>query len=408
MFPRLFILPLVLLVISVSCAYAETEARNAFCPIEPTEAALPEYSAEYGSKTYYFCCSECVEMFTANPSKYVDLEEDGNANLRSPFQLWFDGIWNAAHRTPGLSLGALAILALIVIRTVMPKLRPLLGMKSVAAIVTLSLGGEALSAHQLRRKDAREYEESQLIHQVHFSTFHEYGDPPIPARPELPPRLHATFYRGNDERSSRLFNRGYYRTCDFVLDLCNSAGEALGYGSRLTPDESFLRIRVVRAPGTPDFFWTPDRMANIFASRSAEKLLGRDGKAVADAVPMQNLRPMWEWEMRYPLSSFARDSKPERLKGIVYHCEKRFGTNDVQIGSRFHYAFQFDLILADGIVQEESDLWMGATYRNRVLRIWEIPQREWLSTEPIPVIEGENLTTDPKLLGIEGHVLDQN
>ncbi len=149
-------------------------------------------------------------------------------------------------------------------------------------------------------------------------------------------------------------------------------------------------------------------MANIFASRSAEKLLGRNGESVEDAIPMSVLRPMWEWEMRYPLEPFGETSKGDRLKGIVYHCEKRFGAGDVQIGSRFHYAFQFDLVIEDGIVQEGSDIWMGATYRNRALRIWEIPQHEWLSTEAIPVIEGTNLTTDPKLLGIEGHVLDQN
>ena len=79
-----------------------------------------------------------------------------------------------------------------------------------------------------------------------------------------------------------------------------------------------------------------------------------------------------------------------------------------QIGSRFHYAFQFELIIEDDKIAAGSDLWMGATYRNRALRIWEIPQHEWLGTEPIPVIEGENLTKDPKLLGIEGHLLDKN
>ena len=408
MFPRLQLLPIVLFLASAILAPAETGERNAFCPIEPSEAALPEYSAEHGGKTYYFCCSECVEMFTANPSKYIDVGGEGSASPRSPFQRWSDGVWNAAWRAPGLSLGGLAVVALLALRTALPKLRPALGTRGFAAIVALSLGGEALSAHKLRRQVARDYEEATLIHQVHFSTFLEYGDPPIPAKPDLPPRLNATFYRGNDERSSQLYNGGYYRTCDFNLDLCNAAGEPIVYGSPLDPHDSFLRIRIVRAPGTPDFFWTPERMADIFASRSAAKLLGRDGEPVPDAVPMRVVRPMWEWEMRYPLAPFEKAAKPDRLKGIVYHCEKRFGADDIQIGSRFHYAFQFDLVLAGGIVQAGSDLWMGATYRNRALRIWEIPQNEWLSTEAIPVIEGENLTTDPKLLGIEGHLLDRN
>lgn len=385
----------------------ETEARNAFCPIEPTEAALPEYSTKFGDKTYYFCCSECVEMFNANPAKYLDPSELGSDVERGRLQAWFDTVWNTAARTPGLSVGGLAILAMFVARFAIPKFRPLLGTKSFTAMIGLALGAEAFSAHRLRKQDAREHEEEKLIHSVHASTFHEYGHPPIPEKPKVSPRVSAKFYRGNDERSSQLYNGGYYRTCDFNLDICNRDGGPIGYGDAFDIDSSFLRIRIVRAPGTPDFFWKPERMKNIFASRSADKFLGRNGEPVADAVPMNAVRPMWEWEMRYPLAPFKKSSDSQ-LKGIVYHCEKRFDDDDVQIGSRFHYAFQFDLKFDGGKLDEASDLWMGATYRNRALRIWEIPQREWLSTEPIPVVEGENLTTDPKLLGIEGHLLDKN
>ena len=394
--------------LSLTSVWAETEQRNAFCPVEPTEAALPKYSAKLGDKTFYFCCAECVEMFEADPSAYVDASDLQPDKSRGAFQVWFDGVWNACVQVPGITLGGLAVLALVILRVSVPKLRPFLGGKTFVAVVATSLGAEALSAHLLRKQLKREYEEQDLIHQVHFSTFHEYGHPPIPAKPDVPPRVQATFYRGNDERSLQLYNRGYYRTCDFNLDLCNGAGDQIGYGDELDVSDAYLRIRVVRAPGTPDFFWKPDRMKNIFVSRSSDKLLGRNGKPVADAVPMTEIRPMWEWEIRYPLEPFRKSSSSDAVRGIVYHCEKRFGSDKAQIGSRFHYAFQFDLSIEDGKLAEGSDLWMGATYRNRALRIWEIPQNEWLSTEPIPVIEGENLTTDPKLLGIEGHVLDKN
>jgi len=399
---------LVLILITFSLApasRAETEVGNVYCPVEPSEAALPEYSAEHEGKKVYFCCSECVELFQGDPQNY--LADDGSESadaLRSVI----DHAWNRASRTPALSIGGLVIAALLAGRLAIPRLRPLLGAQTFTIVAALALGAEAIWAHQRREQEAAKREEAELIHRVHFSTYHEYGDPPIPERPDISPRLSATFYRGNDERSDQLFNGGYYRTCDFELDLCDAGGRALTYGDSATPDDLFLRVRVVRAPGTPDFFWTPDRMANIFASRSAAKLLGRDGATVPDAVPMAVLRPMWEWEMRYPLAPFAGAAAPGRLAGIVYHCEKRFGADDQQIGSRFHYAFQFDLAFAETVILPGSDLWMGSTYRNRVLRIWEIPQREWLSSEPIPLIDGENLTTDPKLLGIEGHVLDQN
>jgi hypothetical protein len=299
-------------------------------------------------------------------------------------------------------------LIMLLARLAIRKSRPLLGTKAFAIVIGLALAGEAFSAHYLRLQENRADLEKDLIHEVHASTFAEYGYPPIPARPKIPARLEATFYRGNDERSSQLWNRGFYRTTDFKLDLCDADGKTITYGDELKPTEQFFRIRVIRAPGTPDFFWTPKRMKNIFASRSPDKLLGRGNTPVPDAVPMKVVRPLWEWEMLYPLEPFVKTSADGRLKGIIYHCEKRFDHKEVQMGSRFHYAFQFDLRTAGGKLADNSDLWMGATYRNRSLRIWEIPQEEWLSTEPIPMIEGENLTTDPKLLGIEGHVLDKN
>jgi YHS domain-containing protein len=73
-------------------SHAETEVGNAFCLIEPTEAALPKYSIEFGGTTYQFCCSECVEMFKVNPGKYLDAAAIGHAEARSGLQAWFDGV----------------------------------------------------------------------------------------------------------------------------------------------------------------------------------------------------------------------------------------------------------------------------------------------------------------------------
>ena len=394
--------------IATATGWAETEVTNPLCLVEPTEDSLPEYHAEHGGQTYFFCCSECVELFDADPDRYLESGSDASTGARSGLQLAFDQVWNTASQTPALSIGGLGLACLLIARLALPKLRPMLGMQTFTAAIAIIFGAEALSAHQRRLHGLAEKEEADLIHQVHFSTFHEYGDPPIPEKPDLSPRLSATYYRGNDERSEQLYNGGFYRTCDFNIDLCDADGHPLTYGDPVAIDGLFLRIRITRAPGTPDFFWTPDRMANIFASRDPGKRLGLGGATVPDAVPMEVVRPMREWLMLYRLAPFADPSRPDQLAGIVYHCEKRFGRGERQIGSRFHYAFQFDLELADSRLQAGSDLWMGSTYRNRALRIWEIPAGEWLSTEPIPVIEGENLTTDPKLLGIEGHQLDQN
>jgi len=383
------------------------------CLVEPTEPVLMKYSAKFEGKTYYFCCSECVDIFEANPAKFVGAV-DGVEVVAEPernvFQRAFDSVWNLGSKSPALSFGAIALVVLVLVRLFVAKARPFIGLAAFALIAAAAFGAEALVTHKLYREVSVAKEEADLIHKVHASTFHEYGDPPIPEPSELPPRLSATYYRGNDERSEQLFNGGYYRTTDFRLDLCNGAGEALSVGDGVEPDDLYYRVRIVRAPGTPDFFWKSDRMANIFASRSSDKLLGRNGVPVPDAVPMKVVRPMWEWEFLYPLAPFVDAENPGTLEGIFYQCEKRYqGSNDEElIGARFHYAFQFSLTLAENKIQPGSGIWMGAIYRNRKLRIWEIPGNQWLSTEPIPVIEGENTTTDPKLLGIEGHLLDKN
>jgi hypothetical protein len=44
---------------------------------------------------------------------------------------------------------------------------------------------------------------------------------------------------------------------------------------------------------------------------------------------------------------------------------------------------------------------MGPLYRKRSLRIWEIPESEWLSTDPIPINQMNDRNKDPILIGID-------
>ena len=70
-------------------------------------------------------------------------------------------------------------------------------------------------------------------------------------------------------------------------------------------------------------------------------------------------------------------------------------------GARMHYAVQFKLFVKDGIIQDDSDIWMGSLYRSTQTLFDKIPLSEWFSYKPIPVITGEN-TKDPALLGLTG------
>ncbi|MFP6873616.1 MAG: hypothetical protein VCA55_08900, partial [Verrucomicrobiales bacterium] len=237
--------------------------------------------------------------------------------------------------------------------------------------------------------------------------FREYGDPPLPSRPPLAPRVKGHFYRGNDERSPKLFNGGNYRTATFELDLCNSDGGAIVHGDPVNFENLFVRVRFRRASGTPDYFWMPKRMSRIYATRDPGKFHWRHGP-VEDLVQITEMIPMQEWMFRYPVAAFIKDQGDNPVTGTFYLCEKRFNDSESLIGGRFHCAFSFRLQKHGKQLTQSSDLWMGALYRKRSLRIWEIPETEWLSHEPIPEITEGKSSSDPVLLGIRDYEENKN
>ena len=108
-----------------------------------------------------------------------------------------------------------------------------------------------------------------------------------------------------------------------------------------------------------------------------------------------------KWSFMYPLEKFSIGESSKVIKGIIYLCEKRVSTSNEVVGGRFHYAFQFDLKLFSNQFDKTSDLWMGPLYRKRSLRIWEIPEQEWLSNEQIPINTQKKKVKDPILIGID-------
>lgn len=400
---------------------AGAPVANERCPVEPGELAVERHQTTYRGAVVSFCCADCVDEFEADPEQFLDqlpeMHFDPPEPGRSAFQQRVDAVWNAAVATPGITLGTLALLALGGLRLAASKLprdsaaarcaRRATGRAGVATLALVALGGEALAAHLAHRRTRESIAESELEHEVHYAVFQEYGDPPTPSRPDRDPALRSVFYRGNDERNPALFNGGHYRTTTFHLGVCDRDGRPLDHGDRAEGADLFLHVELERAPGTPDYFWEPDRMASIYATRDPGKFHGRFAP-VGDATPMVETEPMQRWEFRYPLAPFARGQGGSAYRGIVYLCEARTDKRGRTIGGRFHYAFQFEIRLQDGRISPVSDLWMGALYRKRSLRIWEIPEREWLSTEPIPVVEGGQATDDPKLLGIEAYEKDLN
>ncbi len=392
------------------------------CPIEPEKNAHSKYYADHQGERFYFCCEECIDEFNRNPTNYISntqevttVDEDNELSL--DLQELFDNVWNFSVTIAGLVIGAFALLTSLFLHYSARKLAPksrftrysgmMISRKATPYWIALLLGAEALASHLSHHHTKESISDSTLEHKIHYTTFVEYGDPPLPSRPTISPRVRGEFYRGNDERSAELFNGGNYRTATFEIDLCDRNGTSISHGDKVSFNDLFFRVNIIRAAGTPDYFWRPGRMKNIYVTHDPGKFHWREDSP-RDLIRVVETNPMQEWSFRYPIGAFTNENNPTSTSGTFYICEKRFNDSESLIGGRFHCAFSFELHQQSNHLTEKSDLWMGALYRKRSLRIWEIPESQWLGTIPIPEIEDGKSSTDRTLLGIHDHEHDKN
>ena len=401
----------------------QSEETPQKCPVDPSRTVKLKYFTMHAGQKIYFCCAECIEEFNNSPDTYLpQIEsklEDSRHNITTveKAKAVFDTLWNTATRAAGVTIVILLFIVVALIHFGFRKFTPgnrivrytkvILKRKALPAWALLLLAAETVSAHVMHHITIESIKDSRLEHAVHYTTFVEYGDPPLPSRPKISPRVNAVFYRGNDERNPSLFNGGNYRTATFHLDLCTQDGQPVIHGDPVNFQTLYFRVRFQRAAGTPDYFWKPARMENIYASRDPGKFHWRTNEP-DNLVPMKETVAMQEWEFLYPISVFTQKENPRSVAGTFYICEKRFSDNNKILGGRFHCAFSFDLRMDSSVLAPHSDIWMGALYRKRSLRIWEIPESEWLSPNMIPEITGKQSSKDPVLLGIKDHEKNQN
>ena len=391
-----YLLILFLFLISISSG---AKLNNTRCPIEPTELSVEKFSATYDGDTIYFCCRECVDIFEASPELFLQAIDDIKTKQQSfdnkPLsQKAFDSIWNFFFYLPGTSIIIIAGLIIFILRKkifVSAKINR--AFKN--AVIALLFFDICYSQHLSSRNKKIEI----LENEIHSTTFLEYGTPLIPAISKQQPSLRKTYYRGNDERNPALYNGGNYRTAEFTIDLCNNLNEPANYDELINSKDLYLRVRIMKSPNTAKHFWQKGKMGNIYATSNSKKFHWYKDQ-ITDAVYLNNIGDN-QWEFKYPLEEFILGEDDQIIRGIVYLCEKRKSSNNMVIGGRFHYAFQFDLKLFSKKFDNTSDLWMGPLYRKRSLRIWEIPEKEWLSSDPIPINEKKNEIKNPTLLGID-------
>ena len=408
------LLPALLVVIagSTPSAVGDESDINVMCPVLQDREADSDYAITYNGKEIHFCCSECVMEFEENPAIYENaVPQLQDLPLRHRLQLFMG---DYGGMIVGMSLLA-TLIALRIFRIRNPSVSQQAGsflgrlvatrVSPAVPLVLLCgyLGYEVWSLqHQLHL--------TQLEDELHYATFYDFGYPPVPRRADTKKRVAASFYRGNDERSPKLFNEGNYRTAAFHVSLCNANGQPVISGHPLPDHQLFVRLEVERPPFTPDFLYTPDVMNTMFLTAECDKFLEADGP-VKDRVPLSEIEPMQRWEALFPvrrLPECCRDSS-EHLRGTIYVCQEQYADGWMSFlpkhrsGSRFHYGICYDLSVDNDTLTAESDVYMGALYRTRKLPTWRVPMDEWFSHRPIPELPGENVS-DPELLGITDHI----
>ncbi len=408
---------------------------NEFCPVRPTEPGLEDHELTYGGKKIRFCCEPCMQAFKKNPQAYLknlpqfednpaELEEDPDSADS------FMARMNSEETRRHLLLFSSVTLGLLVATWLLRGLFRRRGWRSgvrpgIVCMGTCVLLAAVVALYLRARSLDDEIHQQELKDLLHFATYHDFGETPIPARPPMPKRLKATFYRGNDERSPRLFNGGHYRTCTFQIALCDEAGRELSYGAELAPhvDESLrdspsrlgetrpraaasrlgVRFEIERGPHTPDFFWAPDRMQRYFLTQRCDPFMGSEGP-IADRVDLRTEQEMQRWAAWFPIGEVPEndaDGKQD-YAGIIYACEE-FSTPERMYGARMHYAIQYDIHVQGGRIDAQSDLWMGALYRTRKVLQWRLPLEQWFSHQPIPELPKPSVN-DPKLQGISDYI----
>ncbi len=222
---------------------------------------------------------------------------------------------------------------------------------------------------------------------------------PVPPRPKHLKQLGGTYYRGNDERDTRLFNGGFYRTAAMHLKLADADGKKLNWGDQVGAGQLYVELEIERAKQATPALFTDAIMQTIFMSRQVALLNKPEG--VDTPAYFENVEPGQRWLARYPI----RNDKSElTLDGMIYVYKGHAGNGTVN--GKFHYGISYDVRIVDGAISPESEMWMGSL-SVPVGLIIPPPDRmvlnEWFDFRPLPEVEGEN-TTDPALLGIPEYV----
>ena len=232
-----------------------------------------------------------------------------------------------------------------------------------------------------------------MQNQVHML----FGDPPVPVKMHKDTALWRSYYRGNDERSDKLFNNGHYLTCRFDVGIVDSKGVPVVHGSKLIPNETlYFNYTITRGAYTADVLFDSKMMSSVFLTSEPDMHRCREA---LDTNYLRELELERVWEAQLPLEVKTANDAIERL---VYVWQRHY-SGEQEYLPKVHYAANVKLVVKDGVVQPGSDLWFNALRVTQPIMNFTIPADQWLSSTPIPELPYPN-TEDSELLGIAEHV----
>ncbi len=229
------------------------------------------------------------------------------------------------------------------------------------------------------------------------SFLERYGNPPKPTRLLHPNALARTYYRGNCERNASLFNHGNYCTNTFGVRLQSQSGQPLSYSDPVPSEGMSVRFEIARAPGSTPLLYKDDQMAHVCISSGVFD----DAPKTQKNAFLTTIQSGERWGVDLPITDCPTNEG--RLTRRFYVSNG--GALSESRPEQSHYAFQLDLVVTDGKISADSDLWMGCLMvPAKVIPAEDsrIPFCEWFDWRPLPVIEGTN-TSDLKLLGVLDH-----
>lgn len=208
-----------------------------------------------------------------------------------------------------------------------------------------------------------------------------------------------------------MFNGGQYRTVTFRVNLEDADGAPVDFGSPVNPDNLYMNVSFQRAPNTSSGYYTNEYMKRMYLTMKQDRFLGRNSP-VDDRTSWQQTELGVIWESRYKLPQgnhlpsewqVSEPTSPDGARGVVYLVEERLDGTKVQ-GGRYHFGILYDLRVVHGVAAQESDLYMGTTYRGANFYKYNIKEEEWLSTAPIPEIPSDDQPANTRMTdrGVSG------